>query len=55
MKDRRQYIDGNMNCGRFEYIIHSRALTISKRINRGSLLQIALEIVWLSVPVFYPL
>ena len=45
MKDRRQYIDGNMNCGRFENIIHSRALTISKKINRGSLLQIALEIV----------
>ena len=48
-------VAGNMNGRRFEYIIHSRALTIFKKINRGSLLQIALEIVWLPVPVFYPL
>lgn len=48
-------VAGNMNCRRFEYIIHSRALTIFKKTNRGSLLQIVLEIVWLPVPVFYPL
>lgn len=38
-------VAGNMNCRRFEYINYSRALTIFKKINRGSLLQIALEIV----------
>ena len=48
-------VAGNMNCRRFEYIIHSHAMTIFKKINRGVLLQIALEIVWLPVPVFYPL